>query len=698
MNMNSFRLHSPTLLPLLMLVCTAPVPCSSQVTRVEKERDILRAEDLRDAPALQEFFWADAAALRARAAVASGSVQDTSHMAALIALGLDQDAGVRRGAAFALGQMGFVIDSVRRAELSDFLLRRFAAEGDTTVLVRIIEALGKAGDAGSLGTLISAASHELPDPVKGEISLAVGRYAYRGIRDQAATDYVMRYLDLSSGPERWKAAYAVMRIGDKEMLDQHASRIAAAAQSPDPDVRMFVSTALGNVVEKKVALLTLLKLAAEEKDWRVRVNVLKALASADLAANEDAGIAVLQAVEDSSEHVSLTALEALGRMKGASAAFAAVVRTTLTEVLRNAGTRYTGRQVRGAALSLARLLGERGLPLLREEKQRGSLSQESYVDALSLIPVDDTRLELCQLVHQKDARIVRSALEALTLSCKTPPVSAAAINRIRGTLTNALGSKEAPVVAMAAEALGDSLFATPASAAELLGALRRMRSPKNTEEMTAIIRTLGVLKVRRTISNLITFANDQDPAVAKEAALALLNITGKPYLRKTPVPAVHANFDWALLTWLSSHPDVYVTTSRGSFTLRLLPGEAPMTCINMATLVRKGFYDGLTFHRVVPNFVVQGGDPRGDGWGGPGYSIRSEFGMEHYSRGTAGLASSGKDTEGSQFFITHSNQPHLDGRYTVFGRVVDGLDVVDRLQIGDRIETMKLEPGGEMPK
>jgi cyclophilin family peptidyl-prolyl cis-trans isomerase len=108
-------------------------------------------------------------------------------------------------------------------------------------------------------------------------------------------------------------------------------------------------------------------------------------------------------------------------------------------------------------------------------------------------------------------------------------------------------------------------------------------------------------------------------------------------------------------------------------------------------LVRKGFYKGLTFHRVIPNFVVQGGDPRGDGWGGPGYAIRSEFSLVNFERGMVGIASAGKDTEGCQFFITHSPAPHLDGRYTIFAKVVEGQDVVDRIQVGDTITDISLE-------
>ena len=100
-------------------------------------------------------------------------------------------------------------------------------------------------------------------------------------------------------------------------------------------------------------------------------------------------------------------------------------------------------------------------------------------------------------------------------------------------------------------------------------------------------------------------------------------------------------------------------------------------------LVRNGFYDGLTFHRVVPDFVVQGGDPTGTGWGGPGYTIRSEWSPRPYVRGTVGIAHSGKDTGGCQWFVTLSEQPHLVGRYTVFGEVTRGMDVFDLMQPGD---------------
>jgi cyclophilin family peptidyl-prolyl cis-trans isomerase len=135
---------------------------------------------------------------------------------------------------------------------------------------------------------------------------------------------------------------------------------------------------------------------------------------------------------------------------------------------------------------------------------------------------------------------------------------------------------------------------------------------------------------------------------------------------------------------------VRLTTTQGAIELELKVAEAPGAAANFAMLVSKHFYDGLYFHRVVPNFVAQGGDPRGDGSGSTPYTLRSEFAQLNYGAGAVGLASAGKDTESCQFFITHLPTPHLDGRYPIFAQVVSGLDAVQRLDVGDRILTATL--------
>jgi cyclophilin family peptidyl-prolyl cis-trans isomerase len=143
---------------------------------------------------------------------------------------------------------------------------------------------------------------------------------------------------------------------------------------------------------------------------------------------------------------------------------------------------------------------------------------------------------------------------------------------------------------------------------------------------------------------------------------------------------------------------VYLETSKGTVQIELAVLDAPLTVENFVALARRGYFDGLQLHRVVPAFVVQDGDPRGDGTGGPGYSIRDELNDRPYQRGTVGMALSGPDTGGSQWFITHAPQPHLEGRYTVFGQVVKGMEVVDQLEVGDTITRVRVWDGVTAPQ
>ena len=145
------------------------------------------------------------------------------------------------------------------------------------------------------------------------------------------------------------------------------------------------------------------------------------------------------------------------------------------------------------------------------------------------------------------------------------------------------------------------------------------------------------------------------------------------------------------------HPTAVITMEKGGeIRIELYPEDAPKTVESFVALAKKGFYDGLTFHRVEPGFVAQGGDPKGDGTGGPGYTLKAEFNQRKHVRGTVAMArSASPDSAGSQFYICFAPAPHLDGKYTVFGQVVKGMEVVDQIKRGDRMKSIRIE---EPPK
>jgi peptidylprolyl isomerase len=252
----------------------------------------------------------------------------------------------------------------------------------------------------------------------------------------------------------------------------------------------------------------------------------------------------------------------------------------------------------------------------------------------------------------------------------------------------------------AAPPLPDSLFRPLGSLRVLTSTYERLEAPEDVEPMVALLYALGEAarpgpqaSDADAAAQALLRREAQHPRVVvrQAAAEALAELTGQappPPPAQAPPLADEAALDWTTLAALGPHPRLVLDTERGRVTLRLDTEQAPLTTQTIARFAEAGRYDGVPFHRVVPNFVVQGGDfARGDGYGGPAFSIRSEFTRLPYRRGTLGMASAGKDTEGSQFFVTHSMQPHLDGRYTAFGTVVEGLDIIDRLVPGDRIAT-----------
>jgi cyclophilin family peptidyl-prolyl cis-trans isomerase len=213
---------------------------------------------------------------------------------------------------------------------------------------------------------------------------------------------------------------------------------------------------------------------------------------------------------------------------------------------------------------------------------------------------------------------------------------------------------------------------------------------------TAALEGLVEYGPAEAIATLRDALQDKDWAVRVRAQelLAKVEPGSSGSAKIAPVPgAPIARYDDPQLAAPATSPHVFIETAHGTIEFELAVLDAPQTSRNFLELARKGFFNGLDVHRVVANFVVQDGDPRGDGGGGPGYTIRDELNQRPYLRGTVGMALDWRDTGGSQFFITHSPQPHLDARYTAFGHVVNGMEVVDRIKPGDVIVRVRVWDG-----
>jgi cyclophilin family peptidyl-prolyl cis-trans isomerase len=256
-------------------------------------------------------------------------------------------------------------------------------------------------------------------------------------------------------------------------------------------------------------------------------------------------------------------------------------------------------------------------------------------------------------------------------------------------LRDQLNETDVIIRATAAELLGD-LPPSEVNTRVLAAALPQAMKDELNDAALAILDTLAKQKTPAANAAIQTALDSQDHLLRRKAvALLKANGAGDFSSRIGIVQTRNTLGDYQrALSRVGKSVRAIVTTAKGSFTIELLPSDATLNVDNFVQLAKRGYFRGITIHRVVPNFVIQDGDPRGDGNGGPGYQIRCEINEVPYERAAVGMALSGKDTGGSQWFVNHSPQPHLDGGYTVFGRVVAGMEVVDKTVRGDVIRSI----------
>jgi cyclophilin family peptidyl-prolyl cis-trans isomerase/HEAT repeat protein len=679
-----------TLCLLLLFFLGPPDNTPPKQARSAKINTILILQNERQGsdPQLARFLSDRDTVVRERATMACASIQDTNLIPLLLPLLRDNAAHVKVAAAFAIGQTGQFLSPTARAALEKKCLDLIALGG---VPPRLTEEMGKFGSASTLSRLAKLADKMKTRPEQDAMVMAIARFAIRGIATNDASQFLINLLASQPPTPSWQTVYAFQRLSPQ--AKSLVPILVPLTRNQDPLVRMNAALALGKLGDTLGNCAALIRLSSDDRDWRVRVNALRALGMFGSAPRAEVFSLFAAAFSDSNEHVALTAMTMFGEMMKSTGSVPQQAATELWRIAENAGSKVSARRQAEAVTALAKIKGSGTYERLSRIQVPDDWSLARYVVAIGM--TGDT-LALATLLNATDLQnplVASAALEGLQhlglLNAGNKHVTRAAA----ATAVKALTSRDISVLSAAASLLADSLFPDPEAVPSLIRAMQNLQEPADVEAMQQIIQTLGTLRDKRAIEPLTRKLSSPDRTVAESAATALEAITGRSYLHDIRVNTRPLNMksDSSFLARLPDTVLVRMQTSAGSVLLELYREAAPFTVMSFLKLAGQQFFDGLKFHRVVPNFVVQGGDPRGDGWGGPGYSIRSEFSLLRYERGMLGMASAGKDTEGSQFFITHSPQPHLDGRYTIFGRVREGMGVIDTLQVGDEIVNVTQE-------
>jgi cyclophilin family peptidyl-prolyl cis-trans isomerase/HEAT repeat protein len=610
---------------------------------------------MRGAPRLRSLLGDPDAKVAANAAYALGLLRDSLAVADLSAT-LDWNREVGREAAWALGEIG----GPARAAIVDGLGRKRGPD----VSLQLLLSAGKLRPV-PLAAIEPYLRHEDPSVVWAAAYAIARTRVPGGVRHlidlEASPAFAMRPRQVSR-PPRVDVAYADTGYARQRTRAEVARALTKSAAGDSLGARAF-------------AVLSRL---ASDIDPHVRINAVRSIATYGPSAKP----AVTTATRDFDQNVRIAAAQSLATALGPSddltALWAADTSLTYRSGLLSSATRagirpavlreWVGSSdwrlraaVAGAAGdSLDRAFAiSRALPLIRDRDPR--VRQAAYA---ALVPPSSMTLEdsvhaiLIGGLSDPDFYVRATVIGALADRPSTADLNAVLASYARAANDSANDARLAGVQYVSALWRKDSASLNP----EWRARLDKMAVPRDPLERAAGKSVAPWAKWGRVV------------ATARPQAWyrALVRSTVLPVLAGKTINAT-------------------IHTERGPLRLEMHGADAPVTVSNFLTLARSGYYRNTRFHRVVPNFVAQDGDPRDDGNGGPGYSIRDEMNRQRYERGAVGMALAGPDTGGSQYFLTHSPQPHLDGHYTIFARLISGYEVLDRIVQGDRILRVEVQ-------
>ena len=675
---------------------------------------ILKAEDERRWDADLKGLLADSnPAIRKRAALATGRIGNEDSVSALAdLLQQDKDTDVRAMAAFAIGE-------VEAATGADPLLVVLKNTSEPLIVrARAIEALGKIAGALSreqearrleLGAaILDALNH--PTATSDRLTAMLGLTAALRSRPANAGPTIAKFLAHSDARVRADAGNTLARLRLNAGNDQLRKLLDSDA---DPIVRANAARVLG-ITEDKASYDSILKHALEDLDSRVRVSAIRSLAllkddrAADKLIIRGFGLFVEgkspkaaeinEVLEIATTLGRLLALKDHERALSWLAALRDDLDLTAPEIEVAAARMNPAEYVRQFEPSKTPVLGEidktnwRSVSAIAAGLRELATLPDSVKNKAAVTASAESLLRT-MLDYRNNAK-VRADLH---VEYALPDVLRAFVafkpKDLSEVLLKHLNDPDVIVRGTAADLLGD-LPPSEQHAAALIAAFSRTLSDPLNDAALSTLDALG--KQKSTSANeAIKSALDSRDHLVRRRAVAILKANGvgdfSSRIGTVQTKNTAADYQRALGRF-GTRPRAVVTTTKGSFTIELLPEAAPLTVDNFVQLARRSFFNGITIHRVVPNFVIQDGDPRGDGNGGPpNHQIRCEINEVPYDRAAVGMALSGKDTGGSQWFVTHSPQPHLDGGYTVFGRVVTGMNVVDSIIRGDVIKSIVIK-------